>query len=143
MEKDITIRWRWLKGMYIYTIIVSGSFGAGIVIMPEAIKSMFGWPVEEPLAFGIIGSLYFAFGFLSILGLWSPLKFVPVLLLQLCYKIIWFFGVFLPLVISGQYPDYGLLTVIIFATYVVGDLIAIPFPYVFGHKYDLYVQHAF
>ena len=142
MERDTTIRWRWLRGMYIYTIIGAGALGLGMIIMPEVIKLMFGWPVEEPIAFGIIGSVYLAFGLLSILGLFSPLKFVPVLLLQICYKTLWFLGVFLPLAISGQYPDYGMLTVIIFASYVVGDLIAIPFPYVFGHKYDFYVQHA-
>ena len=142
METDTTIRWRWIRGMYIYTIITVGSLGAGMIIMPEVVKSMLGWPVKEPIAFGIMGSVYVAFGLLSIMGLFSPLKFVPVLLLQLFYKTAWFLGVFLPLALRGQYPDYGLFTVIIFASYVVGDLIAIPFPYVFGHKYDFYVQHA-
>jgi hypothetical protein len=32
---------------------------------------------------------------------------------------------------------YGLLYVAIFATYVIGDLIAIPFPYVFGKQTDI------
>ena len=142
MEKDITIRWKWLKGMYIYTIITAGGLGVGIILMPEAIKLMLGWPVEEPIAFGIIGAVYVAFGLASILGLLSPLKFVPILLLQLFYKIAWFLGVFLPLVLTAQYPSYGLPTAVIFATYVIGDLIAIPFPYLFGHRYELYEQHA-
>ncbi|MDT8309570.1 MAG: hypothetical protein RQ866_08550 [Bacteroidales bacterium] len=142
MEKELTIRWTWLKVMYVYTIILSGGFGVGILVMPEVMKSMLGWPVDEPIAFGIIGSVYIAFGLLSVLGLWSPLKFVPVLLLQLCYKIVWFLGVFFPLVFKAQYPDYGLATVIIFASYIVGDIIAIPFPYIFGQRYDLTTQHA-
>jgi hypothetical protein len=75
-----------------------------------------------------------AFGLLSILGLRSPLKFVPVLLIQLCYKSIWFIGVVLPLLVTGHFPSYAIPTVIIFATYIVGDLIAIPFSYAFAKE---------
>jgi len=69
-----------------------------------------------------------------ILGLRSPLKFVPVLLLQLSYKTIWFIGVVLPLWITAHFPGYAIPTVIIFATFIVGDLIAIPFSYVFAKE---------
>jgi hypothetical protein len=134
MSKDIKIRWGWLKGMYIYTIVGAGVLGLGMIVIPEVIKSMFRWPVEEPIAFGIVGSVYVTFGLLSILGLRSPLKFVPVLLLQLCYKSIWFVGVFLPLLVTAKFPNYAVLIVIIFATYIIGDLIAIPFSYVFAKE---------
>jgi hypothetical protein len=134
MTKDTKIRWGWIKGMYIYTIVVAGLFGLGIIVVPEMIKSKFTWPVEEPVAFGIIGSVYMAFGLLSILGLRSPLKFTPILLLQLCYKTIWFIGVVLPLWATAHFPSYAMPTVIIFATFIVGDLIAIPFPYVFAKE---------
>ncbi len=117
--------------MYIYTIVVAGLFGLGIIVVPEMIKTKFTWPVEEPVAFGIIGSVYMAFGLLSILGLRSPLKFTPILFLQLCYKTIWFIGVVFPLSATGHFPSYAMPTVIIFATFIVGDLIAIPFSYVF------------
>jgi len=90
--------------------------------------------VNEPIAFGVIGSVYTAFGLLSILGLRSPLKFAPLLLMQLCYKSIWFVGVFLPLLITGHFPTYGITMVIIFGTYIIGDLIAIPFAYVFAKE---------
>jgi hypothetical protein len=134
MAKDTKIRWGWIKGMYIYTIVVAGLFGLGIIVVPEMIKSKFTWPVEEPVAFGIIGSVYMAFGLLSILGLRSPLKFTPILLLQLCYKTIWFIGVVLPLWATAHFPSYAMPTVIIFATFIVGDLIAIPFSYVFAKE---------
>ena len=134
MSKDTKIRWGWIKGMYIYTIIIAGLTGLGIIVMPETIKSTLPWPVEEPIAFGIVGSVYLAFGLLSILGLRSPLKFVPVLLLQLCYKSIWFIGVVLPLLVTTHFPSYAIPTVIIFATFIVGDLIAIPFSYVFAKE---------
>jgi hypothetical protein len=73
-----------------------------------------------------------AFGVLSIFGLRSPLKFVPILVMQLCYKSIWFIGVVFPMLVSGTFPLYAILHVVIMGSYIVGDLIAIPFPYVFS-----------
>ena len=98
-----------------------------MIVIPEVIKSVFVRPVNEPINFGIVGSVYLAFGILSIFGLRSPLKFVPILLLQLCYKSIWLIGVVLPLLVTGRFPNYAILNTVIFVTVVVGDLIAIPF----------------
>jgi hypothetical protein len=134
MSKEIKIRWGWLKGMYVYTIVVAGFLGVGIIVLPEMIKAKLPWPVEEPTAFGIVGSIYVACGLLAILGLRSPLKFVPLLLMQLFYKAVWFIGVALPLWASGHFPIYALPMAIIFATFIVGDLIAIPFSYVFAKE---------
>jgi hypothetical protein len=134
MSKDLKIRWGWLRGMYIYTIISVGLLGLGMIIMPEKIKFLLGWPVEEPIAFGIIGSIYLSMGILSIFGLRSPLKFVLVLLLQLFYKSIWFIGVSIPLIVTNQFPSFAMPVIIIFATYIIGDLIAIPFSYVFSKE---------
>jgi len=86
----------------------------------------------EPVVFGIVGSVYVAFGVLSIFGLRSPVKFAPVLVLQLCYKAIWFLGVILPLLVIGEFPTYAILLAIILATYIIGDIIAIPFSSVFA-----------
>ena len=60
------------------------------------------------------------------------LKFVPVLLMQLCYKSIWFIGVIFPLLIKGKFPMYGLLHVVVMASFIIGDIIAIPFAYLFS-----------
>jgi hypothetical protein len=131
MSQDLKVRWGWLKVMYIYTIVVAGGFGLGVIIIPNVMKAMFRWPSQDPIVYGVTGSVYVAFGLLSILGLRSPLKFVPILLLQLAYKAVWFIGIVVPLLALGQFPLYALLHVVIFASYIVGDLIAIPFPYVF------------
>ena len=134
MSGNNKIRWGWLKGMYIYTIVVTGFLGVGIIIMPEMIKTKFPWPVEEPTAFGIIGSVYVAFALLSILGLRSPLKFVSILLMQLFYKLVWCIGVLVPLLVTGHFPSYAIPMVIIFVTFIIGDLIAIPFSYIFAKE---------
>ena len=132
MTKELNVRWGWLKGMYIYTIIGAGGFGLGIIIMPESMRSIFGWPSQDPIVFGVVGSVYLSFALLSILGLRSPLQFTPVLLLSLSYKVVWFIGVIPPLLLAGKFPAYGLLHVVIFASYLIGYLIAIPFSHVFA-----------
>ena len=127
MAEPVPVRTRWLKGMYLYTILVAGGFGLGLLASPATMQVMFGWPEQDPLLLGIAASVYVAFGILAILGLGSPLKFVPVLLLQMCYKIIWFLAVFLPNLMAGRVAQYGWILAVIFATFVIGDLIAIPF----------------
>jgi len=136
MSEKLNVRWGWLKGMYIYTIIGAGGFGLGIIVIPNAIRSIFAWPSQDPIVFGVSGSVYLSFALLSILGLRSPLKFSPVLLLQLGYKVVWFIGVLIPILIAGKFPTYAILHVVIFATYIIGDLIAIPFSYVFAKESD-------
>jgi hypothetical protein len=54
----------------------------------------------------------------------------------LSYKVVWFIGVILPILFAGKFQTYALMHVIIFATYIIGDLIAIPFQYVFARESD-------
>ena len=134
MENLIKIRYGWLKGMYIYTILGAGLTGLGMILMPKTYSSMLNLPVQEPINFGILGSVYLAFGIISILGLRSPLKFVPVLMVEITYKTIWFIGVIFPLILKGQFPQYALINTIIFATFIIGNAIAIPFKYIFSKQ---------
>jgi hypothetical protein len=128
------IRWNWLRFMYGYTVVVAGGCGAAMIISPSTVQSLFRLPNQDALSFAIVGSVYLAFGLSSLLGLRDPLRFVPILLLQLNYKIIWFAGFFLPQSLTGQFPPYGILIAILFASYVIGDLIAIPFSYLLSNK---------
>ena len=137
MSNDIKIRWKWVKFMYWYTIVGAGGFGLGIILMPKVMRSLFSWPFSDPIVFGVTGSVYLSFALLSILGLRSPIKFAPILLLQLTYKVIWFVGVILPILFAGKFPTYAILLVVIYATYIIGDLIAIPFSYVFSKNESL------
>ena len=136
MSKDMNVRWGWLKGMYIFTIIHAGGSGLGVILIPSTVRSIFGWPNQDPIVFGICGSVWVAFGFLSILGLRSPLKYSPVLLLQLSYKVVWFIGVLFPILIAGRFQVYVIAYIVFFVVYIIGDLIAIPFSYVFAKQSD-------
>ena len=131
MPAKSKIRWGWIKFMYIYTIVGAGGYGLGVLFAPKLIETMSKLPPQDHVIFGIVGSVYVAFGLLSILGLRSPLKFTPVLMLQLLYKSIWMICVILPLLFTGALEVYAIMLVVIFATYIIGDLIAIPFSYIF------------
>ena len=52
--------------------------------------------------------------------------------MQLLYKSVWVIGVIVPLVATGRLPDYSGFIIVIMVSYIVGDLIAIPFHYVFA-----------
>ncbi len=135
MDRNNNIRWSWLKFMYVYTIVGAGAFGLGILAIPDVMRTIFGWPnSDQIIAFGVTGSVYFSFALLSMLGLQSPLKFAPLLLLQFTYKVVWFVGIVLPLLLTGKFPTYALVFTAIYMTYIIGDLIAIPFSYVFAKQ---------
>ncbi len=85
-EKNILL----LKIMYLYTIIGAGGAGMAILIFPNLLISLFQkfmpFPPQDPYIFGYMGSAMLAFAVLSGFGLKSPLKFIPVLMLQMTYK---------------------------------------------------------
>ena len=130
------VRFAWLKAMYIYTVVGAGGLGLGVHAAPHLVQALLGFPAEDPVVFGIVGSVYTTFGLLSIFGLRAPIAFAPLLLLQLCYKVIWSVIIAAPLVFSGRPPIYAVLLLFIFATYIIGDIIAIPFPLIFSGKYN-------
>jgi hypothetical protein len=132
VRTDGGVRLGWLRGMYIYTLVLAGGLGVGMLAAPRALAAALGLPSLEPIVFGIAGSVYVAFGIVSVFGLRAPVTFAPVLVMQLAYKSAWLAGVALPLVLRGQFPAYGVSFVVIFVTYIVGDLIAIPFPRILG-----------
>ena len=72
-----------------------------MVVVPETVRSLFGWPVQDPIVYGVTGSVWLAFGFLSILG---------------------------------EFPNYAILHVVVMGSYIIGDLVVIPFSYVFSKK---------
>ncbi len=126
-NEKIKVHPNWLRFMYAYTIVVGGFMGLSFLIMPGSATSIFGFPEEEPIIAGLAASTGVAFAILSIAGLRSPLKFSPVLLLQLTYKVIWFIAVIIPKLAIGQLPSYAIMSSVLYATFVIGDLIAIPF----------------
>jgi hypothetical protein len=134
MEGNVSIRWGWLKVMYMYTLVVSGGMGLGMILFPDTIQSILRFPPQDPVMLGACGSIFLALGLISLMGLRSPLKFASVLLLELVYKPIWLVAVALPLFLEGRFPFYVVTMSAIFITFIVGDLIAIPFSHLFRNR---------
>jgi hypothetical protein len=134
MENYASIRWGWLKAMYVCTVVVSGSVGIGMIFLPDTFQSVLRLPSQDPVMLGMSGSLFLALGLVSILGLRSPLTFTPVLLLELVYKPIWLVALALPLFLKGQFPFYVVFISVIFLAFIIGDLVAVPFAYLFSKK---------
>lgn len=133
MDADIHVRWGWLKGMYLYTLFGAGGFGLAMLVLPRTVQSAFGYPPQDPVVFGLYASALLASGLTAIPALRWPLKFLPLLLLQLVYKPVWLAVVAIPLFLKGQFPLYVVFISAIFLTYIIGDLIAIPFRYLFSN----------
>lgn len=127
MSREPHIRYVWIKIMYWYTILGAGLSGLGILLFPKKMIALNRFAPQDPMMFGVVASVWVAFGILSILGLRSPLKFLPVLLMQLCYKSVWIIGVVFPLAFKGRLSPNDVVFVMGMLTYVIGDLIAIPF----------------
>ena len=134
---DVEVRWHWLKGMYAANVLVSGPIGLGALLAPALTRGLLGVPAGDPINFGVAtGAVPLAFAIAGVAGLRAPLRLSPVLGLQVVYKGLFLLGVAVPLALTGGVPSYGLPLVGIFAFFVLGNLIAIPIPYVVGSAGD-------
>jgi hypothetical protein len=134
MVNNMSIRRGWLRAMYIYTIFAAGGLGLGVLFFPRTILPALRVPAQNPVTLGLYGSVALASALVAILALGSPLKFVPLLLLQLVYKPIWLAVFAIPLFFKGQFPFYVVFNSVVFITFIIGDLIAIPFSYLFSKE---------
>jgi hypothetical protein len=96
-----------IKLVYIANIIVAGWIGITSLFFPKLSSATIFQNAYQPTEIiRLVGCLWLAIAILSILGLWRPLTFSPVLLLQLIYKGTWLLVVALPAIKNNQaYPS--------------------------------------
>ena len=114
-----------LKIQYLFTAICTIPIGIIVLLVPDLVA-----PNQDPIFFGVAGCVWLTFGILSVLAIVRKefMKFVPVLLLQLIYKCIWFIAVVIPAAVMGNITNPTHIVQIIFmAAFIVGDLLFIPF----------------
>ncbi|MGD1947645.1 MAG: hypothetical protein ACFB0A_15605 [Croceivirga sp.] len=86
-----------MRIIYILNIIVAGQIAILALSNPKnSALTTFGNAYQPTEVIRLVGCLWLAIAILSIFGLWKPLTFVPVLLLQLIYKATWLLTVALP-----------------------------------------------
>ncbi len=95
-----------LKIIYIANIIVAGWISITSMSSPsKAANTVFQNVYQSTELMKLVGCLWFAIAFLSVLGLWRPISFSPILLVQLIYKSAWLLIVAYPAIKNNQpYP---------------------------------------
>jgi len=120
-----------MRFMYAATAIFAGFIGISLLIAPSTMQSMFGYPAQEPIMGAVVYTVWLAFALLSIAGLRSPLKFAPILLLEITYKTIWLVAIAIPAAITGTLYSFALENAVLFVLFIVGYIIAMPWKYIF------------
>ncbi len=96
-----------MKFVYLANILVAGWIGISSLFFPKmAAKTVFTSAYENTELIRLVGCLWLAIAVLSVLGLWRPVSFSPVLLIQLIYKASWLLLVALPAIRNKTpYPE--------------------------------------
>lgn len=96
-----------LKIVYIANIIVAGWISITSLFFPKvAATSVFSDVYPSSDLIRLVGALWFSIFLISILGLWKPITFSPILLVQLIYKSLWLLVVALPAILNkSTYPS--------------------------------------
>lgn len=84
------------------------ALGLGLVVWPSILNPAKSW---EP-AHGVIAAMLAALSLLSLLGVRSPLRMLPILLWEIGWKIFWLTRVALPLWLGGRLDGEALGTAI-------------------------------
>ena len=111
-----------LRAMYLVNFALVGT-GVGY----EFIHRVKAWDQITGAAF----SFWAALSILSALGIRYPLTMLPIVFMQLCYKVLWFPLAYLPLQAAGRTSDLAAG----FLAAIAADLIVIPWPYVAAHYF--------
>ncbi len=121
-----------LRALYVYTIVSAGPIGLWMLLAPSSFAASFGIPAGDPYLVGILGAVYTAFVISAALGLRAPVRFAPVFLFQLFYKALWLVILFAPRALHGGVPGHAWIVAVVFASFVIFDLLALPFSTMFS-----------
>lgn len=100
-----------LKIIYIANIIVAGWISITSIFSPnKSALTVFQNAYQPTEVIRLVGCLWLAIAVLSVLGLWRPISFSPILLVQLIYKGTWLVIVALPAIKNDQPYPSGMAT---------------------------------
>jgi hypothetical protein len=119
MSPVSTVRLTLLRTCYLLLVV-----GLATKHWPALLGDAAGMPLKD----GVVVSLLSALGLLSIIGLFSPLRMLPLLLFEIAWKAIWVLAVALPNWQGGTL-DEGITTTLFFCAFV------IPFPFIIPWRY--------
>lgn len=130
------IKMFWIRLLYASTAFLGITVGFTMLIAADFSRKIVGipfiLPVQDPIIYGALAGIWTTVGILCLCGLRAPLKFLPLFTLQLIYKSVWFLFVFFPLFFAGEFPNYGWASVVGNLIWMVLDIKAIPWKYLFS-----------
>jgi hypothetical protein len=54
MENNSSVRWGWLKAMYVYTVFGAGGFGLAMLLIPGTLQAGLRFPPQDPVVLGLM-----------------------------------------------------------------------------------------
>lgn len=111
-----------LRAMYIFIAI-----GLGLSNTPDATSSV-GVSAD---AYTVINAILIGFMLLSVVGVFYPLKMLPVLMLELLWKVLWLCIFALPMYLNAGLDDYATGVAFACAIGVVLTPLVLPWRYIF------------
>jgi hypothetical protein len=126
----------WIRLLYGGTAFLGITVGSTMLVAPEFSRQVVGFPfslpTQDPIMYGTVAGIWTTVGILCAFGLRAPLKFLPLFTLQLIYKSLWFSFIFFPMMIGGEFPNYGWASVVGNLIWMFLDIKAIPWRYLFS-----------
>jgi hypothetical protein len=120
-----------IKVMYAANILVAGWIGITSLFSPKlSAQTIFSNAYENTEVIRLVGCLWLAIAILSVGGLFRPIVFSPVLLLQLIYKGSWLLVVALPAIQNNKAYPYSMA--LFFLVWVLLLPFVIPWRYLSG-----------
>jgi hypothetical protein len=126
---------RVLQALYLILVIYVGAVAIVLLVDPKLGLSFAGFPSEgipypASLVAGVAYSQWLAIALISVLGLRSPYKYSPILLLVVTYKTVWILALALPGAIAGTLIPYGQITAIEWGVIVIIYASLMPWKYI-------------
>lgn len=117
-----------LKIMFGAAVLGAGVVGVLTLFAPAiAGQYVFAGATEVDLYLRILGALWLALGAVAILGFSNPMRFAPILLVQLVYKTAWLAIAAYPALIAGERSPGLLFLAVMFSVWVLALTVTIPF----------------
>lgn len=115
-----------LRAMYLLVFV-----GLVLSVWPDVYSSI----GKMPDSHTVVGVILVSFSLLALLGLRYPLKFLPILIFELLWKILWLLCFALPAYLNGSVDEYTIGTTFACAIGVILTPLVIPWSYVFNEYF--------
>jgi len=126
-----------LRIIYALNILVAGFVGLSSLFFPRhSSVHVFQNTITPNWAQRIVGCFWTAIATVSVLGLRHPLRFSPVLLIQLLYKGTWLLVIALPMIAEGRLHELPTGMTVFFAVWVIALLLVLPYDYLLDIKHS-------